>query len=158
MGLVLGLWQLLQRVGKVPFTSHAKFSAKEMPRKRLSQFGERPIAGQQESDAAETRSPRWLVEIDGTVPKVEEFDVEGILNFAERVLPLARISGYRRRWSNGIGFSDCFFRKEVDQTGIEPAASIWITAESRAVPRNPARPKPRSTLRRYPGVIASLRP
>jgi hypothetical protein len=70
------------------------------------------------------REELTLVEIDRHGSKVEEFDVESILNFAERVLPRARISGYRRRWSNGSGFNDCFFRKawrSAEKHSIEPS-------------------------------------
>jgi hypothetical protein len=50
--------------------------------------------------------------------------VEGILNFAERVYRVPRISGYRRRWSNASGFSVCFFRKvwrSAEKPLIEPS-------------------------------------
>ena len=70
------------------------------------------------------REELTLVEIDRHGSKVEEFDVEGILNFAERVLPRASDLGFRRRWSNGSGFSDCFFRKawrSAEKHSIEPS-------------------------------------
>ena len=70
------------------------------------------------------REELTLVEIDRHGSKIEEFDVEGILNFAERVLPRASDSGFRRLWSNGSGFSDCFFRKvwrSAEKHSIEPS-------------------------------------
>ena len=70
------------------------------------------------------REELTLVEIDRHGSKVEEFDVEGILNFAERVLPRASDLWYRRRWSNGSGFSNCFFRKvwrSAEKPSIEPS-------------------------------------
>ena len=39
------------------------------------------------------REELTLIEIDRYGSKLEEFDVEGILTFAERVLPRARTSG-----------------------------------------------------------------
>ena len=70
------------------------------------------------------REELTLVEIDRHGSKVEEFDVEGILNFAERCYRVRRISGFKRRWSSGKGFSDCFFRKawrSAENHSIEPS-------------------------------------
>jgi hypothetical protein len=70
------------------------------------------------------RKELTLAEIDRNGSKVEECDVEGILNFAERVLPRASDVWIQAWWANGSGFNDCFFRKawrSAEKDSIEPS-------------------------------------
>jgi hypothetical protein len=82
-----------------------------------------------------------LVQMDRHATELDELDVEGILAFAERVLPSgSNLCGCRRRSIRSSGFSSCFFLRAcdsterdllepdskgrmVDQTGIEPVTS-----------------------------------
>ena len=47
-----------------------------------------------------------------TLGQLEELDVEGILVFAERVLPGAPICGCKRRLNSDSGSDNCSFRTE----------------------------------------------
>ena len=57
------------------------------------------------------REELTLIEIDRYGSKLEEFDVEGILNFASGCYRVLRTSGYRRRWSNGSGSNKFLSRR-----------------------------------------------
>lgn len=70
------------------------------------------------------REELTLVEVDRHGSKVEEFDVERILNFADGCCRVRRIPGSKHRWSSGKDFSGCFFRKgwrSAENHSIEPS-------------------------------------
>ena len=70
------------------------------------------------------REELTLVEIDRHGSKVEEFDVEGILNFAERVLPRASDLWIQASLEQRQGRQRPFFRKawrSADNHAIEPS-------------------------------------
>jgi hypothetical protein len=70
------------------------------------------------------REELTLVEIDRHGSKVEEFDVEGILNFAEECYRGPRTCGFKRRWSSARDFSACSSRKawrSAENPSIEPS-------------------------------------
>ena len=69
------------------------------------------------------REELTLAKIDHHTEAVDELDVEGILAFAERILPRASDLWVQRRSTTSSGFSSCSFRKawcsmEIDS--IEP--------------------------------------
>jgi hypothetical protein len=69
------------------------------------------------------REELTLAQIDHHAKAVDELDVQGILAFAERVLPRAQTCGSRRRLTTSSGCSSCSFRKGSRTTefdSIEP--------------------------------------
>jgi hypothetical protein len=66
--------------------------------------------------AEKLREERTLARIERHSGQLEELDVEGILAFAERVLPRARISGCRRHSNSASGSNNCSFRTESHAT------------------------------------------
>lgn len=73
--------------------------------------------------AEKLRQELTLVRIDRHASEVEELDVEGILAFAERILPRAPISGRRRHSTSASGSNSCSFRRESRSTAprlLEP--------------------------------------
>ena len=72
-----------------------------------------PIVVQDRSVALVT-----LVQIDRPSGQLEELDVEGILVFAERVLPRAADLWCRRHSNSDSGSNNCSFRTESGPTEI----------------------------------------
>jgi hypothetical protein len=74
--------------------------------------------------AEKLREELTLARIERHSGQLEELDVEGILAFAERVLPRAAIYGCRPHSTNASGSNNCSFRTELPSTEIallEPA-------------------------------------
>ena len=74
--------------------------------------------------AEKLREELTLARIDRHSGQVDELDVEGILAFAERILPRASDCGCRRRSTSVSGSNNCSFRMESRSTEIallEPA-------------------------------------
>ena len=66
--------------------------------------------------AEKLREELTLARIDRHSGQLDELDVEGILAFAERVLPRAPTCGCRRRSSSASGSNSCSFRREFRST------------------------------------------
>jgi hypothetical protein len=69
------------------------------------------------------REELTLARIDRHSGQLEELDVEGILAFAERILPRAADLWCRRRSISGSGSNNCSFRTEsrsTDTALLEP--------------------------------------
>ena len=66
--------------------------------------------------AEKLREELTLARIDRHSGQLDELDVEGILAFAERVLPRAATSGSRRRSNSVSGSNNCSFRREFRST------------------------------------------
>ena len=68
--------------------------------------------------AEKLREELTLARIDRHSGQLDELDVEGILAFAERVLPRAATSGCRRHSNSVSGSNNCSFPKELRSTEI----------------------------------------
>ena len=66
--------------------------------------------------AEKLREELTLARIDRHSGQLDELDVEGILAFAERVLPRAPTSGCRRHSNSASGSNNCSFPKESRST------------------------------------------
>ena len=81
--------------------------------------------------AEKLREELTLARIDRHSGQLEELDMEGILAFAERVLPGAADSGSRPHSNRASGFNNCSFRTESRSTEIgllEPAQPYRLSA------------------------------
>ena len=66
--------------------------------------------------AEKLREELTLARMDRHSGQLDELDVEGILAFAERVLPRAADSGCRRHSNSGSGSNNCSFQTELRST------------------------------------------